>query len=214
MILNCLEFVLMNNPIRAAFQRYLEAPRFLRMGGAVTGGKALEIGCGRGVGIELILNLFGVGSVEAFDLDPRMIDLARRRLSRRKSQVRLWVGDAAAITASDAAYDAVFDFGIIHHVSDWRAALREIYRVLKPGGVLYAEEPFGRMFNRPLMHRLFAHPDSDVFDVTAFRTALTATGFLPARECHLGQIFFWFVARKPERTPSGVLASSVRTLSP
>jgi hypothetical protein len=47
MILNRVEFVLMNNPIRAWIQRHFEASRLLRMGGMVEGGLALEIGCGQ-----------------------------------------------------------------------------------------------------------------------------------------------------------------------
>ena len=128
MLLNRLEFLLMNNPVRAAFPRHVETPVFLRMGGPVAGAKALEIGCGRGVGVKLILDVFGAATVDAFDLDPRMVILARHRLRGRQAQVRLWVGDAAAITAPDAAYDVVFDFGIIHHVPNWRGALAEAKR--------------------------------------------------------------------------------------
>ena len=84
MLLNRFEYLLMNNPLRAAVQRRFEAPRLLEIGGMGTGGAALEIGCGRGVGAELILDLFGVDSVDAFDLDPRMVGLARRRLAGRR----------------------------------------------------------------------------------------------------------------------------------
>jgi len=89
MILNRCEFLLMNNPLRAAVQRHLEARYFLRMGGPQPGAKALEIGCGRGVGVELLLDVFGASAVDAFDLDPRMIALAQRRLSSRGNRVRV-----------------------------------------------------------------------------------------------------------------------------
>ena len=206
MILNRLEFMLMNNPVRAALQRHIEAPRFVRMGGSVRGGKALEIGCGRGMGVELILDLFGAKSVDGFDLDPRMIALARHRLRRREPQVRLWVGDAAAIVAPDEAYDAVFDFGVIHHVPNWRAARAEIYRVLKAGGVFYAEEPLGRFLNHPLIHRLCAHPVAGRFVAADFRQALEAEGLAVYAERRLWHMIYWFVARK-----SGPLHSLVQT---
>jgi len=197
MILNRLEFLLMNNPIRAVLQRHVEARRFLGMGGPLRGARALEIGCGRGVGTELILDVFGAAAVDAFDLDPRMVAIAQRRLSSRGLRVRLWVGDAAAIKAPDAAYDAVFDFGIIHHVPNWRDVLVEVHRVLRPGGLLYAEEPVGGMLNHPLMHRLFAHPVQDRFDAADFRSALRASGLIPLREEQLWHTMFWFVASKP-----------------
>jgi ubiquinone/menaquinone biosynthesis C-methylase UbiE len=197
MILNRLEFVLMNNPIRAALQRHVEARRFLRMGGPLRGATALEIGCGRGVGVELILDVFGAATVDAFDLDPRMVAVAQRRLSSRGPSVRVWVGDAAAMKAPAGAYDAVFDFGIIHHVPNWRDVLVDVHRVLRPGGVLYAEEPLGGFLNHPLMHRLFAHPVRDRFDAADFRSALCASGLIPLREEQLWHAMFWFVAKKP-----------------
>ncbi len=70
----------MNNPIRAAVQRHVEASKLLRMGGAMDGGAALELGCGCGVGAELILQRFGAARVDGFDLDPRMVRRARRRM--------------------------------------------------------------------------------------------------------------------------------------
>ncbi len=192
----------MNNPLRAAVQRHFEARRFLRMGGSRPGARVLEIGCGRGVGVELILDLFGAAGVDAFDLDPRMIAIAERRLRRRAPQVRLWVGDAAKIRAPDAVYDAVFDFGIIHHVSEWKDVLLEVHRVLKPGGLLYAEEPLAGVLNHPIMHRLFVHPVEDRFDLADFRGALRASRFVPLREEQLGQTLFWFVARKLPTSPA------------
>ncbi len=113
MILNRLEYFLMNNPPRAAIQRHFEARRLLRMGGPVSGGHALEVGCGRGIGTELILAKFGAGSVDAFDLNPKIVERARGRLAPRGSKIRIWVGDASRICAPDETYDAVFDFGII-----------------------------------------------------------------------------------------------------
>lgn len=194
MLLNRVEFALMNNPLRAALQRRLEGPRLLRMGGTMSGGSALELGCGRGVGTALILDLFRADRVHAFDLDPRMVRRARLRLSERGERVSLWVGDATTIAAPDEAYDAVFDFGIIHHVPDWRGALSEIRRVLKPGGRFYAEEVLA-----PFIHHsryLFEHPQHDRFEAGEFETAMGAAGLEPVASRKMGRAFAWFVARK------------------
>ena len=134
MLLNRVEKAMMNNPVRAAFQRRLEGRMLFEMGGPMRGGLALEVGCGRGVGTQIILDRFKAERVHAFDLDPDMVDLARRRLRKHGDAVRLWAGTVTQIDAPDDTYDAVFDFGIIHHVPDWRSALTEIHRVLKPGG--------------------------------------------------------------------------------
>ncbi len=197
MLLNRVEYLLMNNPIRAALQRHYEAPRLLRMGGALPGGHALEIGCGRGVGTELIFDLFGAEKVDAFDLDPRMVAQARRRLASRGDRVRLWVGDASDIGVPDVTYDAVFDFGIIHHVPDWRRVLREVWRVLKPGGTFYAEEVLAGFIHNPLVKVLADHPLADRFDASGFVDGLRAAGFTVIGHEGMGRSFGWFVARRP-----------------
>ena len=198
MLLNQVEYALMNNPVRAAIQRHFEARRLLRMGGAMHGGKALEIGCGRGIGTELILDVFGADTVDAFDLDPRMVALARQRLLPRWPRVRQWVGDASAIAAADERYDAVFDFGIIHHVPDWRRALREAYRVLKPGGRLYAEEVLKAFIVRPTTRSLLEHPLANRFDTPGFLAGLQEAGFISSASEELWHSFTWVVAMKPE----------------
>jgi ubiquinone/menaquinone biosynthesis C-methylase UbiE len=196
MLLNRVEKALMNNPVRAAIQRRFEVPRLLDMGGRMPGGVALEIGCGRGVGTELILELCGAERVDAFDLDPHMVELARRRVARFGSRARIDVGDAARIDAGDATYDAVFDFGIIHHIPNWRDAVAEVHRVLKPGGRFYAEEVLAKFIHHPVWSRLLEHPKEDRFDQQAFGAALKAHGFEVIDTRQLWGHYAWFVADK------------------
>jgi ubiquinone/menaquinone biosynthesis C-methylase UbiE len=194
MLLNTFEKALMNNPVRAAIQRRFEMPRFLSMGGRMKGGRALEVGCGRGVGTELILELSGAVHVDAFDLDPDMVVRARRRL--KGGRARIWVGDVCKIDAEAQAYDAVFDFGIIHHVPDWRDALCEIHRVLKPGGRLYAMEVLDRLILHPVWRRLLDHPLEDRFDHDTFSNALESVGLKVSASRKMGCQFAWFIANK------------------
>jgi ubiquinone/menaquinone biosynthesis C-methylase UbiE len=197
MRLNRVEFALMNNPLRAAIQRRVEARRLLEMGGAMGGGTALEVGCGRGVGVEIILDLFGAERVDAFDLDSRMIDRARRRLRGRSDRVRLWTGDATSISADDGAYDAAFDFGIIHHVPNWRNAIAEVGRVLRPRGRFYAEEIFRSFISRRSVKRLLEHPEHDRFDNDQFCAALAEAGLELVASSQVWGAGGWFIADKP-----------------
>lgn len=197
MLMNSVEKAMMNNPIRAALQRHFEMPMLLKMGGRVEGGRVLEVGCGRGIGTELILARSGAERVDAFDLDPGMVALARRRLHRYGDRVRVSTGDVEHIEAEDGAYDAVFDFGIIHHVPDWRNALHEIHRVLKPGGRFYAEEVLEKFILDPLWRRVLVHSLEDRFSYCGFRQALAETGFEVVESRQLWDQFAWFVANKP-----------------
>ncbi len=130
---------MMNNALRSLGQHYA-ASWLEQLGGRVEGGRALEVGCGRGVGVRIILDRFNAASVAAIDLDPRMIEHARRRLaSYGLDRVQLSVGDVTSIKAGDATFDAVFDFGAIHLEPDWRKALSEVRRVLNPGGKFFFE---------------------------------------------------------------------------
>lgn len=111
MQLNAAEKALMNNPLRAALQRRYEARLLRRLGGRTDGAHVLEVGCGRGVGAEIAIEEFGAARVDAFDLDPDMVERARSRLARYGERVKLWVGDATAIEAPDDTYEAVFASG-------------------------------------------------------------------------------------------------------
>jgi len=196
-LLNRFERALMNNPVRAAVQRRFEARRMEELGGALPGPRVLEIGCGRGVGIDILFDRFGAQSVDAFDLDPEMVELARQRHCGRSSSVRVWTGDATAIDAADDTYDAVFDFGIIHHIPAWRAALREVHRVLRPGGRFYAEEVLVAFIEHPVARRLFDHPTTDRFDRQQFALAVEEAGLSLVESRAMGTWFAWFVGEKP-----------------
>jgi ubiquinone/menaquinone biosynthesis C-methylase UbiE len=197
MKLNFLERIFIVNPLRPLVQRYLEARQLLQMGGPMAGGRALEIGCGAGAGVDLIETLFGAAAVDAFDLDWWMVDQARRRRLRRQRNARMWAGNVRHIPVEDAHYDAVFNFGILHHVVDWRAGLKEIYRVLKPGGRFYCEEILARYITHPVLGRLMKHPQSDRFDQAAFCTAAAQTGFAVKSVRDMADLYLWVIADKP-----------------
>ena len=131
----------MNSPQRAFAQRYYVAPLVERLGGRVDGGSVLEVGCGRGVGVEIVVKRFGASRVCALDFDAEMVDRAQRRLGRLDGPgVRVEQGDAACLRFPDESFEAVFDFGAIHEIANWQTALAEVRRVLKPGGRFCFEE--------------------------------------------------------------------------
>ena len=172
MKLNAVEKVLMNNPARAAIQRHYEGPLLERLGGTVDGAHVLEVGCGRGVGTQIILDRFRAEHVTAFDIDPDMVETARQRLaSHLPHAVTLSVGDVTDIDAADATFDAVFDFGIIHHAPDWRSGLREMRRVLRPDGRFYFEEVTRHALQRWSYRTFLDHPDHDRFSGAEFVSA-------------------------------------------
>ncbi len=179
MKMNRIEKFAMNNPIRSFIQRHYEAPLLQRLGGKVDGMNILEVGCGRGVGTELIFRRFGAQKVYAFDVDPDMVNKARQRLSHYPPErLKLKVGDVTAIDAENETFDAVFDFWIIHHVPNWQSAVSEIKRVLKPGGRFFFQEVTSKALNR-LSYRIFLeHPEENRFSGKEFVLELERQGIL------------------------------------
>ena len=196
MQLNWIERLFILSPLRAFLQSHLEARQLLNLGGPLPGAHVLETGCGPGFSIDLLYHRFKVARVDAFDLDPKMISLVRRRRQASKHRTRLWVGNIRHIPVSGASYDAVFNFGAIHHVVRWRQALSEIARVLKPGRPFYCEEILSKYITHPILGKLMDHPQEDRFDTPQFISALRQSGFRIQAYRQLADLYLWVVAVK------------------
>lgn len=194
MRMNRLETWMMNNPLRAAAQRWYAAPLLHRLGGSIPGARVLEIGCGNGVGADIILRRFGAARVDAFDLDPFMVELARRRLAPYGERARVWTGSTTEVPEADGTYDAVFAFGVLHHLPDWRAGLAEVRRVLKPRGRFFAEESYAPFITHPVWRRLLHHPQEDRFDHAGLKAELERQRFTLVGERRMGNGLGWLVA--------------------
>lgn len=126
--------------VRDRFLRVLESS--LRSGESLPFGKVLELGAGTGF-FSLNLKLAGlVEQVHVTDLSPGMVDAARRNAERLGFTIEGRVADAEALPYEDDSFDLVVGHAVIHHIPDVEAALREVVRVLRPGGrFVIAGEP-------------------------------------------------------------------------
>jgi len=177
MKLNWVERWVVNNPLRV-FEQGIEIRRLKQMLPLRPGFTALEIGCGRGAGAKVFLREFKPSRIHAMDVDMAMIGKAKRYLSHTyKQKISLFAGDASALPVKTQSMDAVIGFGVLHHVQDWRAAIAEIARVLKPDGVYFLEELYPSLYQNFITRHILLHPTSDRFTGDELRKALADVNF-------------------------------------
>ena len=196
MKLNWAERWVVNNPFRV-LQQQIEIKCLQKMMPLASGATVLEIGCGRGAGAKLIINKFQPSKLHILDLDLKMIQMAARLLAPMPpNTVKMYVGDSIRLPFKSDTMDAIFGFGFLHHVPNWRQALSELARVLKSGGVYYMEELYPELYQNSITKRLLAHPEHDRFHSSDLRRALDARGLDLTNDYELPQLGVLGVAVK------------------
>ena len=106
------------------------------------GERILEVGPGTGhYTLEVAAAVGPGGRLDAFDLQSEMLELVSRRAAERGiGNVVTSQGDARALPYEDTSFDGAFLVTVLGEVPDQDAALRELGRVLKPGGRLLLGE--------------------------------------------------------------------------
>jgi ubiquinone/menaquinone biosynthesis C-methylase UbiE len=174
---NWAERLMVNSPVRVMVQRLII--RWIKSVTRIPSeARVLEMGCGRGVGACFIQEEFNPALLHAFDLDHEMILKAGKYIaSEHKEKISLYVGDALSLPYRDGVLDAVFGFGVLHHLPDWQGGLKEVARVLKPGGIYFLEEFYPPLYLNWLFRRIFVHPEHNRFYSHDLHQALADEGF-------------------------------------
>ncbi|MBI3660772.1 methyltransferase domain-containing protein [Candidatus Acetothermia bacterium] len=62
-----------------------------------------------------------------------------------------------SLSFPERLFDSVFEFYVLHHIQDYGKAIKEVQRILKPGGNFYATDISQRFFKLPVIGSLFPH---------------------------------------------------------
>jgi ubiquinone/menaquinone biosynthesis C-methylase UbiE len=142
--------------------------------------KVLELGCGTGYFTRELVKL--KVHVTAIDISPELIDVAKSEI--KSENVSFEVQNAYEMTYDSNQFDAVIGSSVLHHL-DIVKAVTEIYRVLKPGGMIAFTEPnmlnpqIALQKNIPwLKRKLGDSPDETAFFSWKIKKLLNRAGFV------------------------------------
>ncbi|MGI0054898.1 MAG: ubiquinone/menaquinone biosynthesis methyltransferase [Thermoplasmata archaeon] len=104
--------------------------------------RALDLGCGTGDLAVLVAHRFPAASVVAVDFTAAMLDKMRRRHARAPEISRIELGRAngLALPFADASFDLLTNAFVLRNFADLPAAIAEMRRVVRPGGVALSLE--------------------------------------------------------------------------
>lgn len=97
----------------------------------------LEVGCGTAfVSLYFAKRKYNVACL---DINKKILDVARDNFKKEKVKGKFKVGNAEKLPFRDSQFDVVMSFGLLEHFEDPSQAIREMVRVLKPGGLFFAD---------------------------------------------------------------------------
>jgi ubiquinone/menaquinone biosynthesis C-methylase UbiE len=146
------------------------------------GSVCIEIGCGQGAGAFLINQYIKCSRIVCVDLDPDMIDLAKRYASHpprwvkntRNNNIEFVCEDATQLSFPDCFFDAAFLFGVLNTVEEWQKVISEIFRTLKSGGIFSFKEAIIPDFSS---HFQMIYRHLSIIKETELKDALEWSGF-------------------------------------
>jgi ubiquinone/menaquinone biosynthesis C-methylase UbiE len=128
---------------------------YIRMLGIAAGERVLEVGCGSGaVARELARRVAPRGRVVGLDASAALLEVARELANDAglSSLIEFQTGDCRALPFADASFDAALAVTTLSHVPNVERAIRELVRVIRPGGRVGVFDIDGDSF-------LISHPD-------------------------------------------------------
>lgn len=145
---------------------------------AYQGKRLLEVGCG--VGTDLIRFAHAGAIVTGVDLAEVSIDLARKNFAQDGMTAALWVMNGENLGFADGSFDVAYAHGVLQYTADAEQMIRELHRVLRPGGeailMVYNKYSWLNLLSK-LMRVALEHEDAPVlrlYSIKQFKTMLSS----------------------------------------
>ena len=138
----------------------------------------LDLGCGEGRALPWLRETFRPEALVGIDVDAELVERARRRLADAQPiDADLRVGTATKLDLPDESVDLTLCHQTLHHLEDPGAALHEIHRVLRPGGILLAAESCRSFLRLAWVRLCFRHPPGAARPAEEWLELVRAGGF-------------------------------------
>ena len=116
--------------------------------------RALDLGCGTGEMMKMLLQVDDQRELYGIDLSEKMLSVAESKLS---GKVRLVLGDSEHLPFADNFFDVVYCNDSFHHYPAPENVIREVQRVLKPGGTFLIGDCWQPLIGRAIMNFYMRH---------------------------------------------------------
>jgi ubiquinone/menaquinone biosynthesis C-methylase UbiE len=151
----------------------------------------LDVGVGFGESLWNLDRKFFPQKIIALDVDPEVIQEAKRQAVKCNAEVSFVVANAACIQLQDNSVDMIFCHQTFHHIVDQESAIREFYRVLRPDGVLLFAESTRKYIHSWIIKWLFRHP-MDVQKTADEYLALISQAGFQFKEKNISCPYLWW----------------------
>jgi ubiquinone/menaquinone biosynthesis C-methylase UbiE len=164
----------------------LEHRVILRLAGPLQDQSVLDVGCGDGT-LVLVLASNGAARVAGCDLDPRMVARARVGATRNHTRIDLAVARCQALPFPDGTFDVVTCITVLSFVPDAGTAIREMARVLRPGGRLVIGD-LGKWSVWAARRRIRGWLGAEMWRTARFRTVKELTTMAEGADLVIGSV--------------------------
>lgn len=151
----------------------------------------LDIGSGFGHSLVELDKRFLPDTIISLDVDPDVVNKSAENAQKCKSKVKFLINNAAEIELADNSIDMLFCHQTFHHIVDQESAIKEFYRVLKPGGTLFFAESCRRYIHSMVIRVLFRHPMSVQKTDKEYIDLIKQAGFTVSEE-QISRPFLWW----------------------
>lgn len=137
----------------------------------------LDVGCGHGRSLPLLMEAFHPRHLIGIDREPLVLGNAVKRAAAIGEAVTLIQGDCSWLPLRDGSVDLIFCHQTFHHLVDQEHALQEFHRVLRPDGLLLFAESTRAYIESWIIRWLFRHPMEVQRSADEYLAMLRAGGF-------------------------------------